>query len=110
LGIVLFQIAMATAAAGAVYRMGLELGGAQVATIATVLLTLDVDANRWHTYLLADSLYLSGFAASVWLVHRATHPPLRMSRYVVAGLVLTATSLIRPEGWFVLPAAGLYWV
>lgn len=109
-GVALFQIAIATLAAGAVYRMGTELGGARVAVLATSLLTVDFDVNRWHSYILADSLYLSAFALSVWLVYRASNEPFRISRYLAALLLLMASSLIRPEGWFVLPAAGLFWV
>jgi hypothetical protein len=109
IGVVLFQIAVATLGAGAVYRLGMELGGARVATIATGLLTIDFDVNRWHTYVLADSLFLSAFVLCVWLVHHAAERR-TWSGYVVALVVLIATSLIRPEGWFALPAAGFYWV
>jgi Dolichyl-phosphate-mannose-protein mannosyltransferase len=110
IGVVLFQIVAATAGAGAVYRLAMELGGARAAMLATGLLTLDVDVNRWHTYVLADSLYISAFAISVWLVHRTSEGPTNWWRYAATTVVLVALGLIRPEGWFVLPAAGFYWV
>ena len=110
IGIVLFQIAAATVGAGAVYRLGMALGGARTAMLATGLLTIDVDVNRWHTYLLADSMYISAFAISVWLVHRATEPPHSWLRYVATTAAVVVLALIRPEGWFLLPAAGFYWV
>ena len=108
-GVVLFQISVATLGAGAVYRLGMELGGPRVAAIATGLLTIDFDVNRWHTYVLADSLFLSMFVICVWLVHRAAEQQ-ALSRYGVALVALIVTSLVRPEGWFAIPAAGLYWV
>ena len=108
-GVVLLQIAVATLGAAAVYRMGMELGGSRAALLATGLFTIDLDVNRWHIYVLADSLFLSIFAVCVWAVHLAAErrEPLL---YFVASALLLAASLIRPEGWFAFPAAGLYWV
>ncbi|MGH9386153.1 MAG: glycosyltransferase family 39 protein, partial [Vicinamibacterales bacterium] len=109
-GLVIVQVAMATASAGAVYRLAHELGGPRAAWIATALLTIDVETNRWHVYVLSDSLYLSVFTGSVWLVARATQAPRNWSRYAVAAAGLILAGLIRPEGWFVIPAAAMFWV
>ena len=108
-GVVLLQIAAATLGAGAVYRLGQELGGPRTAMIAAGLLTVDLDTNRWHTYVLADSLFLSMLALCTWAVYLAAEQRQRAIDIVALGLLL-ATSLVRPEGWFVFPAAGLYWV
>jgi 4-amino-4-deoxy-L-arabinose transferase-like glycosyltransferase len=108
-GVVLLQIAVATLGAGAVYRLGMELGGSRTAMVAAGLLTVDVDVNRWHTYVLADSLFISMFAVCAWAVYLAAHQRQGAVYFVALGLLL-ATGLIRPEGWFAFPAAGLYWV
>ncbi len=115
-GVVLFQIAVAAAAAVVVFRLGTALGGALAGMAAATMLALDLDTNRWHTFILTDSLYLSSLVLAVWLVHRAASPtpqaPLLKPQAALplAAFALLAAALIRPEGWFVVPAAAVYWV
>ena len=110
LGLILLQIGMATVAAGAVYRLGAELGGVRAALIATSVFALDVQTNRWHAYVLADSLYMSALTLAVWHVHAASGSPRWWGSVLAATALLIVAGLIRPEGWFVLPAAALYWI
>jgi mannosyltransferase len=110
LGLILLQIGIATVAAGAVYRLGAELAGARAALIATSVFALDVETNRWHGYVLADSLYMSALTVAVWHVHRASGSPPRWGTVLAAIVSLIVAGLIRPEGWFVVPAAALYWI
>ncbi len=107
LGVVLFQIAVATAGAGAVYRLGMELGGARVAAIATGLLTIDFDVNRWHTYVLADSLFLSVFAVSrVARASRGRGTAAAAWRYIVGGAGGPDRDQPDPSGRVVRAAGG----
>lgn len=110
IGVALFQIAVATVAAGAVFRLGAELGGPVAGAVAAVLLAIDIDTNRWHAFILTDSLYFSALVMAAWLVHRATNGRSGLMGYVVASLALLVAALIRPEGWFVFPVAAVYWV
>ena len=110
-GVVIAQVTAATAAAYAVYRMALELGGRLAGVSAVLLLTVDVDSSRWHAYVLSDSLYASVLAIAAWLVHRASGAapsPRALRFYVSASLALLAAGLIRPEGWFLVPVAASY--
>lgn len=118
-GVVIAQVAAATAAAYAVYRMALELGGRLAGVFAVLLLAVDVDSNRWHAYVLSDSLYTSVLAMAAWLVHRASakvsspqalkpSSPRSLEPVVSASLVLLVAGLIRPEGWFLVPVAAWY--
>ena len=112
-GLVVLQVVAATFAAAVVCRLGAELGGSQAGLLAAALLTLDVHTNRWHAYVLADSLYASVFTVAVWLVYRAESPEPRaqsLKPYLAAIVVLLAAALIRPEGWFLIPAAAVYWI
>lgn len=117
-GVVLFQIAVAAAAAVVVYRFGIELGGASAGMAAATMFALDLNTNRWHMFILTDSLYLSMLVIAAWLVHRAASAPRQApspkpqapSLKPQAALALLAAALIRPEGWFVMPAAAAYWV
>ena len=108
--IVIIQLAAATVAAIAVYRIAVELGGRVAGALAVLLFAVDVETNRWHAFVLGDSLFLSFLVITAWLVHRATAAPARFDRHAVAVLSLIATALIRPEGWFVVPAAAGYWI
>lgn len=114
-GIVIGQVAAATVAAYAVYLMARQLGGPPAAIAAVALAAIDFDTNRWHAFVLADSLYASVLAIAVWLVYRAGSQPggpngRHAAPYVVASLVLLVAASIRPEGWFVIPAAAAWWV
>ena len=111
-GLVLGQVAAATAAAYAVYLIARQLGGPLAATVAVVMAAIDFDTNRWHAFVLSDSLYASTLAIAVWLVYRAgsqTRGAARATPYVIASAGLLAAASIRPEGWFVIPAAAAWW-
>jgi 4-amino-4-deoxy-L-arabinose transferase-like glycosyltransferase len=108
-GLVIGQVAVAAVAAYVVALMARELGGALAAVIAVLLATLDFDTNRWHAYVLSDSLYASVLATVVWLVYRAGTSR-RLLPYAIASIGLLAAASIRPEGWFVIPAAAMWWV
>lgn len=103
-GVVLFQIALGAVAAMAVYSIGVALSGRAAGLVAAALYGLDLDTNRWHQFILADSVYISAFTIGMWLTYRAA------TRSGVASaigplLLLLAAALVRPEGWFALPAA-----
>lgn len=105
--LVLLQIGLAAIATGVVYSMGAALAGRSAGAIAAMLLAVDIDTNRWHLFVLADSVYLSLFTIGVYLTYVAAT---REGAWRIAGavLVLLGASLVRPEGWFLMPAAALY--
>lgn len=107
-GVVVLQIAVAAAAALALYRLGSRLCGANGGVAAAAFFILNVDVARWHVYLLTDSLYMSCVALTTWLVDRAT----RGSRwlYLAAGGAVLMTALLRPNGWLFVPLALGYWI
>lgn len=103
IGLVVLQVAAATAAAAVVFRIGVELGGLLAGAVSVVLLTLDAHSNRWHAYVLSDSIYTSMLVVAAWLAYR---PGTKLA----AAAVLVAAALVRPEGWFLIPAVAIYWV
>lgn len=109
LGLVMFQIVAGAIAAIAVYAIAASMAGATAGRIAAVLFSIDADTNRWNQFILADSLYVSLFVIAVWLVYRAA---IQRSANAVIGsaVVLFVAALVRPEGWFLLPAAVCYLV
>ena len=107
-GVITLQVAAAALAVVAVYRMAGALGGQPAALAAGLLVALDIDTARWHAYLLTDSLFLSLLTIAVSMTWRAATVR-RWSWYAGAGAVLVMTALVRPEGWFLLPAAAAYW-
>ncbi len=109
-GLVIAQVAAAVVAAVAVYRLAVGLGGRLAGSLSLLWFAFDINTNRWHAYILSDSLFMSCLVVSALLVHGAKARPSRWSRYAVASVVLVTAGLIRPEGWFVIPVAVLYWV
>lgn len=107
IGVVLIQIAAASAAAASVFDMAATFAGRLAGVIAALLLAVDVDTNRWHRFILADSLYASLFTIAVWLTHRAAMQA-TAGAIAAAAVVLVAAGLVRPEGWFLIPAAMFY--
>jgi len=74
-GLVLGQVAAATAAAYAVYLIARQLGGPLAASVSVVMATIDFDTNRWHAFVLSDSLYASVLVVATWLVYVAARKP-----------------------------------
>jgi hypothetical protein len=106
-GIVMAQLALGAVAAAAVYAMGTAMAGRFAGALAAVLYSVDVDTNRWHQFILTDSVYLSLFTIAVWLTYRAATRP-GAEPLLSAGATLIAAALVRPEGWFTIPAAAVY--
>lgn len=107
--IVAGQLIAATVAAVVVFWFASALGGAAAGAVAVLFLTADVETNRWHSYVLSDSLFASALVIETWLVYRAAMVR-RIPWYVVASMALLLTATIRPEGWFVVPVAAIYWI
>lgn len=108
LGLVMLQVLCGAIAGTAVYAMAATMAGRLAGGLAAVLYSLDVDTNRWHQFILADSLYVSLFVLAVWLTYRAV---IRrgLGPLLLAAAALFAAALVRPEGWFLVPA-GLCFV
>ncbi|HYB96945.1 MAG TPA: glycosyltransferase family 39 protein [Vicinamibacterales bacterium] len=106
-GVIAAQLVAGAAAAAAIYAMAAALAGRVAGGLAAVLVAVDFDTNRWHQFILADSLYISLFTIAVWSTHRAAIR--RGAPSVAAAMtVLVAAALVRPEGWFTIPAAIAY--
>lgn len=103
-GVVMLQILGGAGAAAGVYAMAAAMAGRLAGGLAAVLYSLDVDTNRWHQFILADSLYVSLFVLAVWLTYRAAIQQ-GVVPVALAAAALFAAGLVRPEGWFLLPAA-----
>ncbi len=108
-GVVAGQVLAATVAAAMMFFVASTIGGARAGVAALLLLAVDVETNRWHAYVLSDSLFTSALAVVTWLAYRAAVSR-RAGHYAVATVAMIAASLIRPEGWFLVPAAVAYWL
>jgi hypothetical protein len=108
IGVVAAQLAAACGAAVVVGKMAAQLAGHSAAVLAILMFAMDFDTNRWHAFILSDSLFLSLLVGSVWLVYRAL--PLRAGGMILAVVATLAAALVRPEGWFLVPAAMLFWI
>lgn len=108
-GVVAGQLIAASGAAAIVFLAAFTLGGSLAGVVAVLLLAADIETNRWHAYVLSDSLFASALLVVTWLVYRAAIAH-RASRYAAASVAMIATAMIRPEGWFVVPAAAVFWI
>lgn len=105
--VVVLQLVAAAGAAAVVYLAGAELGGVTAGLVAVAMLAVDVDTNRWHAYVLTDSLYGSALTLALWASYRAARAS-GQARWLVAVTAVSVAGLIRPEGWFLAPAAAVY--
>ena len=108
IGVVVAQVAAALGAAVVVGKMAAHLAGPVAAVMAILLFAIDVETNRWHAFILSDSLFLSLLTLATWLVYRARG--LRRGATALAVVVMLLAALVRPEGWFLLPAAVVFWI
>jgi hypothetical protein len=106
-GVVMLQLLLASMAAAVVYLIGAALAGRPAGVLAAVLYSVDADTNRWHQFILADSIYISLFVVGVLLTHRAALTR-AVEPVITAIAVVIASGLVRPEGWFLLPAVIAY--
>jgi len=106
-GVVAIQIALSGVAALALYDLGCRLSGPIAGFLAALFFAANPDIAQWNTYILPDSLYISAVILTVWSIYNAC---LRKGFwYLGAALIAIATASIRPNGWILIPIAGLYW-
>jgi hypothetical protein len=107
-GVLVAQLAAACGAAIVVGKIAFDIAGRSAALLAILIFAIDFETNRWHAFILSDSLFLSLLVTSVWLVYRAL--PLRAGAVALAVATLIAAAMVRPEGWFLVPAAIVFWI
>jgi len=107
-GVVVFQILVAAASLVAVHGAARSLGGATAGVLAALVLAGDIDTNRWHSFVLTDSLFLSLQAIGVWWLYRATAGGRARGSMFGALLLFGGLALVRPESWIVAAAAVIY--
>lgn len=108
LAVIGFHFLAAAFATLALYDIGRQIRGRLAGALAAGFFVVNYDIARWHLYVLTDSLYISLVVVATWLVHRAIGRGIRA--YVGAVGVLVFTSLIRPNGWVLVPIAAIYWI
>src|SRR5438552_924563 len=80
-GVIAIQLAAAAAAIAIVFRLGSALSGARAGAIAMILLACDPATNRWHAFLLTQTLYMSALIVAGWPPHPAAESPGRDWRH-----------------------------
>ncbi|RIY12806.1 hypothetical protein D0T11_03525 [Hymenobacter rubripertinctus] len=108
-GIVLGQVAVSGLAARAFYRTLRRLTPHPLdwrpAALATAALVGWRDVQQFNAYLLTESLFASLTILAFWALVRARRG--RPGRWVVFGLLVLLTGIVRPNGFVVAGAAGL---
>ncbi|MGI4759086.1 MAG: hypothetical protein ACRYF0_00160 [Janthinobacterium lividum] len=106
-GIVLGQIAISGLAALALYGGVRRLAGGRrgAAALATGLFVVWPDVQQFNYYLLTESLFSSLSVLCFWAFVRTRAGG--WSAWVVLGLLLVLTALVRPNGFVVAGAVGL---
>jgi len=106
-GIVLGQIVISGLAARALYAAGRRLAGGRrgAAALATGLFILWPDVQQFNCYLLTESLFISLSVLSFWALVRVKNGG--WSAWLLLGILLGLTALVRPNGFMVAAAVGL---
>jgi hypothetical protein len=107
-GVIALQIVTAAMASLFLFDLGRRLAGPWAGVAAAALFGGHLDLVRWHTYLLTDSLYISGVVIFAWAAHRAVEAGGYWYGLGVA-LALVAAA-IRPNGWVLIPMVAVYWL
>jgi 4-amino-4-deoxy-L-arabinose transferase-like glycosyltransferase len=107
-GVAAVQIALAAAATLALYDLGQSLRGRRTGLIAAALHAGNPDVMRWNVYILTDAVYISLVILAAWAIHKSGE---RRGVWIpLAALTIAAAGLVRPTGWFLIAAAGVFWV
>ncbi len=100
------QSAFTIGAAFALYFLGKELGGRLAGLLAAALLVENPDLAIWNAYILTDALYTSCAAITIYFVYMAFK---RKGVWLpLATFAMILSALIRPSGWILFPAVGLF--
>jgi len=104
-GIVLGQMAVSALAAGGFYDAVRRLarGSTLPALAATAALVLWRDTQQFNVYILTESLFTSGTILSFWALVRAR----TWQGWLLLGVIVSLTAMVRPNGFIVPVAAGL---
>jgi 4-amino-4-deoxy-L-arabinose transferase-like glycosyltransferase len=105
--VVFLQVLVAGVAGVALFDIGRRLGGPWVGLGASALFLANPEFAWWNQYVLADSLYISLAILSAWAVLRATGAPGR--GHLIALALIAAAVTIRPNGWLLVAATGIFW-
>jgi hypothetical protein len=106
-GIIAGQIAISGLAALALYGAVRRLAGGRrgAAALATAFFIAWPDVQQFNCYLLTESLFISLSVLSFWAFVRTRHGG--WLAWVVLGVLLGLTALVRPNGFVVAGAVGL---
>lgn len=107
-GVVAVQLVVVAIAAWALHSLTRQLAGDWAGFAATGLFVANPDLARFNAYILTDSLYTSLVIIAAWGIHRAGEA--RGGWYPFAALILLIAALLRPNGWFLVPIAAVYWI
>lgn len=100
------QVVLAGVTAAAVTDVAARRFGPVAGLTAGLLLLAYLDLWRWYGYVLTDALFVTLMTIAVWAVDRATTG---RRRYLVAAVVTAAAAaFVRPNGWFLAAAAGVF--
>ena len=94
--VVLMQLLLEVLTTALVIRLGREVGGARVGTLAGLLYVLNGTTQRYAGYLLAEMLLLPLMAAALWATARGLRRP-SAERLAAAGALWGATILTKPN-------------
>ncbi len=108
-GVIALQILVAIVAAFSLYRLGVALGSPSVGLLAAALFLLNPEIMRWHTYILTDSLYVSGVVLATHAIYAAALRPTSGRTILALGAIAFCMSL-RPNGWILVPVAVTFWL
>lgn len=100
------QSAFTIGAAFALYFLGKELGGYLAGLLAAALLVENPDLAIWNAYILTDALYTSCAAITIYFVYMAFKQKGAWLPLAIIAMFLSA--LIRPTGWILFPAVGIF--
>ena len=105
IGVIIFQVLLALAAAWALYKISLAITAKPLAgIIAAGLYLMNPFIVSWHTYIMTESMYTSFLIFSTWLLIRAVKRKSVITLFFSVTLVLI-TACIRPNGWALIPVA-----
>ena len=105
LGLGVVQVVLSALSLVCLFKMGKTLSGARAGWIATLLVALNPEIQRWNFFILTESVYISSVIISCWVVMKTLEASTSKKKFgwgILAIGLFVFTAFVRPNGWVTL--------
>tara|TARA_B100000315_G_C14557195_1_gene578740 strand:+ start:185 stop:1399 length:1215 start_codon:yes stop_codon:yes gene_type:complete len=106
-GVIFFQVIINALAAVAIYDLCRGLSGKATGILAASFYVVYPDVVQWTYIVMTESVFTAGLILSCWAYYRIQMNSNSIWKQTLVIILWVYMSIIRPNGWFMLPLFGV---